>query len=475
MGHSALFGVLIDHVRDKIILVDEQGRATYANDAVKRRLGYEPATLVDEDIFDYIHPADRETTRDAFERTIAAETYTETTVEYRFRTADGSYVWLESRMSNLTDEALEGYVVSSRDIDDRVTAEREREEAATRLEEIAATAGDVLWMFSGDWSELLFVNPAYESVHGDSVDQLRADPSSFLEAVHPEDRPRVEAAMDQLSSGMSVDVEYRVTPENGDDIWIWAQGEPIVQDGEVVRIAGFARDITDRKRRSRQLCVMDKLLRHNLRNDLTTILGQAEYIEESAPETSERVAVIRRTGEALLATAEKQRDIIDILTSDIHFETRDVREIVDRSAAVVRDRFEAANIDITGPSSVSACVIPHLRHGITELLENAVSHSEQGRPHVDVAVRSEAESVVVDVRDDGPPIPENEAQVLTGEYEMSDVYHSTGLGLWLVYWVIDLMDGSITVDREPAGNLIRLRFSGRPRATPVKPTGSTID
>ncbi len=474
MDQSALFGVLIDHVRDKIMLVDERGRVTYANDAVKRRLGYEPATLVDEDIFDYIHPSDSEATREAFERTIAAEAYTETTVEYRFRTADGTYVWLESRMSNLTDEMLDGYVVSSRDIDDRVAAERERDATAARLQELAATAGDVLWMFSGDWSELLFVNPAYESVYGKPVDRLREDPSAFLATVHPKDRPCVEEAMEQLTAGQSVDIEYRVDSE-GDDVWVWVQAEPIVQDGEVVRITGFTRDITDRKRRSRQLCVMDKLLRHNLRNDLTTILGQAEYIEETAPETSERVAVIRRTGEELLATAEKQRDIIDVLTNDVHFETRDVRDIADRSAAVVRNRFDAASVDVTGPSSVPACVIPHLQHGITELLENAVRHSEQDRPHVDVAVRPEGERVIVEARDDAPPIPENEAQVLTGEYEMSDVYHSTGLGLWLVYWVIDLMDGSITVDRKPSGNLIRLRFSGRPRATPVEHSGSATD
>ncbi|WP_324661665.1 PAS domain-containing sensor histidine kinase [Haloarcula sediminis] len=474
MDQSALFGVLIDHVRDKILLVDERGEVTYANDAVKRRLGYDPAALVGEPIFDYIHPEEVEKTRDAFERTIAAESYTEITVEYRFRTADGSYVWLESRMSNLTDERLDGYVVSSRDIDDRVAAEREREATATRLKEIAATAGDVLWMFSADWSELLFVNPAYESVYGKPIDRLREDPSAFLATVHPKDRPCVEEAMDRLTAGQSVDIEYRVNSVD-DDVWVWVQAEPIVQDGEVVRITGFTRDITDRKRRSRQLYVMDKLLRHNLRNDLTTILGQAEYIGETAPETSERVAVIRRTGEDLLATAEKQRDIIDVLTNDVRFETRDIRDIADRSATIVTERFDAASIDVTGPASVPAYAIPHLQHGITELLENAVRHSDRDRPHVDVTVRPEGERVVVEVRDDAPPIPDNEAQVLTGEYEMSDIYHSTGLGLWLVYWVIELMDGSITVDSEAAGNRIRVQFSARPRTTPVDNSASDTD
>ncbi|WP_262176151.1 PAS domain-containing sensor histidine kinase [Haloarcula laminariae] len=472
MVESASLGVLLDHVQDKIVLLDERGKMTYANDAVEQTLGYEPDDIVGENTFDYIHPDDVAEARDTFERTIAADEFTENTVEYRFRASDGSWVWLESRVSNLTDAALDGYVVSSRDITDRVAAEREQAETATRLQELSAVAGDVLWMFSGDWSELLFVNPAYEDMYGKPVEQLREDPASFIETVHPDDRPRVKEAMERLSEGIPAEMEYRVNPEYGYEVSVWVQAEPIVEEGSVVRITGFSRDVTDRKRRQRQLCVMDKLLRHNLRNDLTTILGQAELIEEQAPETSERVAVIRRTGEELMDSAEKQRDIIDILTTDVRFERRDVRAVVERGVEVVADRFDSAHIDVNGLSSVHASVLPQLHLAVTELVENAVRHSDRSAPQIDVTVRAEDRHVVIEIRDDAPPIPANEAQVLTGEYEMSDIYHSTGLGLWLAYWVLNLMDGRITVDREPAGNRIRLRFADQPRSTPVESAGS---
>ncbi|WP_277540651.1 PAS domain-containing sensor histidine kinase [Haloarcula laminariae] len=472
MVESASLGVLLDHVQDKIVLLDERGKMTYANDAVEQTLGYEPDDIVGENTFDYIHPDDVAEVRDTFERTIAADEFTENTVEYRFRASDGSWVWLESRVSNLTDAALDGYVVSSRDITDRVAAEREQAETATRLQELSAVAGDVLWMFSGDWSELLFVNPAYEDMYGKPVEQLREDPASFIETVHPDDRPRVKEAMERLSEGIPAEMEYRVNPEYGYEVSVWVQAEPIVEEGSVVRITGFSRDVTDRKRRQRQLCVMDKLLRHNLRNDLTTILGQAELIEEQAPETSERVAVIRRTGEELMDSAEKQRDIIDILTTDVRFERRDVRAVVERGVEVVADRFDSAHIDVNGLSSVHASVLPQLHLAVTELVENAVRHSDRAAPQIDVTVRAEDRHVVIEIRDDAPPIPANEAQVLTGEYEMSDIYHSTGLGLWLAYWVLNLMDGRITVDREPAGNRIRLRFADQPRSTPVESAGS---
>ncbi|WP_245545325.1 PAS domain-containing protein [Halomicrobium katesii] len=102
-------------------------------------------------------------------------------------------------MSNLTDSELGGYVVSSRDISDRVAAERERDETETRLRELAANTDDVLWMFSGDWSELLFLNPAYESVYGGSVDAIEADTDAFMDCVYPDDVPAVERSMAALS------------------------------------------------------------------------------------------------------------------------------------------------------------------------------------------------------------------------------------------------------------------------------------
>ena len=201
MGQLASLGVLLDHAQDKIVLLDERGRVTYANAATERILGWKSGELVGENAFDYVHPEDVAEARAAFERTIGADFVTETTAEIRYRTKDGSWVWLESRMSNVTDEQLDGYVVSSRDITDRIEAQRERHEISERLEELSATTGDVLWMFNADWSELLFVNPVYEDVYGGSLEELERNPDAFFDTIHPEDVPAVRDAMDCLSEG----------------------------------------------------------------------------------------------------------------------------------------------------------------------------------------------------------------------------------------------------------------------------------
>jgi PAS domain S-box-containing protein len=462
MAQSPSLGVLLDHTRDKIVLLDEEGRFRYANAATERMLGYDPEVLVGENAFEYIHPDDLDEVRRAFERIVDADAFIVATAEFRYRTRDGSWVRVESRMSNGTDEQLEGYVVSSRDVTDRFEAQRERREITRRLEELTATTGDVLWMFDSDWSELLFVNPAYEDVMGQSTGTLRADPTAFLDAIHPDDVPAVEEAMTSLSAGESVDLEYRVNPSRDYGIWVWVQAEPIIEDGEVVRISGFSRDITDRYRRERQLCVMDNLLRHNLRNDMNTVLGHVELIREEAPEVAERTAVIRRTGEQLLETAAKQRDIISVLTSTVGRQHLDLDGVVIEAVETVQERYPGASIDISLTECGQVVALEPLVLAVVELLENAVGHSESDRPWVGVTVRPGTDRVALIVEDDGPPIPDIEAQVLTGSHGRSAIYHSTGLGLWLVYWVVELSDGKITVDAaDGGGNRIEV---GLPRA-----------
>ncbi|QIO24302.1 PAS domain-containing sensor histidine kinase [Haloarcula sp. JP-L23] len=450
--------MLLDYTQDKVAVLDESGAYTYANAAAERILGYDPDTLVGQNVFEYIHPEDRAEVQTQFESIVRTdEAFLADTATYRHRASDGSWVWLESRMSNLTDSELSGYVVSSRVVTDRVEAERDRRATRERLQELADTTDDVLWMFDGDWSELLFCNPAYEDVFGRPIEELESDPQSFLEAVYPPDRQVAEEAMDRLSNGVQTDLVMRVNPSTDYNRWLWVQGEPIVRDGEVVRIAGFSRNVTDRRRRERQLLVIDNFLRHNVRNQLNVVLGNAAALEADLDgEREDRTAMIRRAGETLLETAEKQRDIVNVLTTMPQSTTTDVAAAVRDAVAPLRDQYPDATIDTAASESVIVEGPGELSIVVAELVENSIRHARSDRPTVTVSVRTTADDVELSVTDEAPAIPEYDRRVLLGDHEMTAVNHSRGCGLWLVYWIVDLAGGSIDHTADESGNTVTI-------------------
>ncbi|WP_049919731.1 hybrid sensor histidine kinase/response regulator [Haloarcula vallismortis] len=118
-----------------------------------------------------------------------------------------------------------------------------------QLTELAEQSNELLWVFSGDWTEIQFVNSAYETIYGRSVESLQANPAEFMTAIHPADQDSVMQAMQRVSAGESTELEFRITRPDGEQRWVRATAQPIVEDGTVARIVGASRDITEQKRR----------------------------------------------------------------------------------------------------------------------------------------------------------------------------------------------------------------------------------
>ena len=130
----------------------------------------------------------------------------------------------------------------------------EREERAVMLDQIQASAGEVIWISAPGKESMDFVSDAYEDVWGRAPEALVADPMSFVEAIHPDDRERVEAALaEQREDPDAYEETYRVVRPDGEVRWVHDQSSGVYEDGELTRIVGIATDITVRKRREREL------------------------------------------------------------------------------------------------------------------------------------------------------------------------------------------------------------------------------
>ncbi|WP_321169313.1 PAS domain S-box protein [Halorubrum sp. 2020YC2] len=122
------------------------------------------------------------------------------------------------------------------------------------LDQIRASAGEVIWMSTPDKESMDFVSDAYEEIWGRPPETLGEDPTSFVEAIHPDDRERVKAALEaQREDPDGYEETYRVVRPDGEVRWVHDRSSGVYEDGELTRVVGIASDITVRKRREREL------------------------------------------------------------------------------------------------------------------------------------------------------------------------------------------------------------------------------
>jgi len=93
-----------------------------------------------------------------------------------------------------------------------------------------------------------FVSHAYERIWGQSCLSAYADPSSWTESIHPDDRDRVTAEFERAGTVSQAQVEYRILRPDGDVRWIWARTFLVkAETGTVTQLIGIAQDVTERK------------------------------------------------------------------------------------------------------------------------------------------------------------------------------------------------------------------------------------
>lgn len=129
-----------------------------------------------------------------------------------------------------------------------IAAEEELKASEQRFRQVVENIEEVFWMMDLKTNSMLFVSPAYEKIWGRSCESLFADPKSWLNAVHPDDKGPVLQAYFTQQNQEKFEQQYRIIRPDGSVRWIHVRGFKIREEsGEQSRVAGVAQDITERK------------------------------------------------------------------------------------------------------------------------------------------------------------------------------------------------------------------------------------
>ncbi|MFB6347268.1 MAG: PAS domain S-box protein [bacterium] len=244
------FRQLFNSTAQALLLVDDAGRIGLLNDPAEEMFGYPSEELIGSKIERLVPEERREDYQRLRERYLGDPSEQELGFDQELKAVrrNGERFPCEVTLSPFQVEGSRQILVSVKDIS-------KRKQIRNRLTRLTEASNDVLCMFNGDWTKLLFINSSYERIYGQSPAKLEEeDPRAFLEAVHPEDRNRVRSAMARLESGESVDLEYRVNESEGFNRWVWINAEAVKDnEGEVIQIVGVARDVTERRQDREEL------------------------------------------------------------------------------------------------------------------------------------------------------------------------------------------------------------------------------
>ena len=383
------------------------------------------------------------------------------TVELRNYRKDGTEFWNRVTLSPVenSDGTVTHYLGFQQNISEMKTHQRE----LLLFETYAEQADSVLFITDAE-GVIEYVNPAFERTTGysaaeaigqtprilDSGDQDEASYEKFWETITTGETREAEI-VHQTKAGERYETIQRVTP---------------IEDGRgtIHYYVAFEKEVTEKQLRRQVLDVLNRVLRHNVRNSVTVIDGYAELLAADSGDVDVQAVAdgIREQADSLESISERTaaiRRLIGLLDSD----EDPIQMPLGRTVSIVeqyRSEYADVEIELAIEDQNSATIVygAVFEVALKELIENAIEHNDQPTPRIEITITAveERNMAVVTVADNGPRIPQATWEIIKSGQE-TPMRHAEGIGLWVIYWSIRTLGGTIELEsNEPRGNKITL-------------------
>lgn len=361
--------------------------------------------------------------------------------------------------------------------------ESQIKESEERFRQLVESIHEFYWISDMADGRIIYASPSYEAIWGRSRQSLHDNPETFFLAINPEDRLAVIEAFEALRvEGTEADEEFRITLPDGGERWIRAQAFPVRDErGGMVRQAGVAEDITERKatqqalmeaKRSAEAANQSKTefltnISHELRTPLNGILGMLQLTRETRlkPEQAEYIDTAISSSKVLLNVI---NDILNIAQIEagrlaLHNHPFSTGEVLETIYRFFRHTTEAKGVELSmgiepGFPRILVGDEVRIRQILFNLVGNSVKFTDQGhiRVHADILPVSPGPgkvTVLIVIEDTGIGIPSEKTDYVFESFTQVDgtytrKYQGTGLGLGIVRSLVRSMNGTITVDSE---------------------------
>ncbi len=417
---------------------------------------------------------------------------------------DGTVVPLEAAITSLPDG---GTICVTRDITERISAQRARDEAEikyrTLVEQVAAISYIAELGLDGQW---FYVSPQVQAILGYSPDEWLADSRNWLRHVLPEDHHVVQTAEETSKRGQPFQAEYRITRKDGKIIWVSDNAVVVRGSDSHPVMEGLIVDITDRKLLENQLQQSHRMeavgrlaggIAHDFNNLLTIIKGYAELALNRPGIPPEFTKDVQQIGNAAERAATLIRQLLAFSRKQVlQPKSLDLNYIVE-SLDKLLNRLMGADIQMRTACSPHIGTVKADPAQIEQVIMNLVVNARDAMPtggrltietaNVDldanyardhVSVRP-GPYVMLAVSDTGIGMDsDTQAHIFEPFYTTKGSGRGTGLGLSTVYGIVKQSGGYIWVYSEPGKGTtfkVYLPRVEEPVAAPSIKTEESVD
>ncbi|WP_324760914.1 PAS domain S-box protein [Haloarcula montana] len=399
-------------------------------------------------------------------------------VELRNYRKDGSQFWSRVSIAPVRDDAgtVENYVGFQENVSER----KEREMDLQLFKKAVENAGHAVFITDSEGT-IEYVNPKFESRSGYTREEAVGRTPRIIKS-GKQDEEFYDRMWQTILSGEQWNANLINQRKSGELYHVAQTISPMANDdGEITHFVTIESDVTNRRLRKQQLDVLNRVLRHNLKNGMNVIQGRAQLLRESLgdDESQAHVRTIERRADALESLSDKAGTVRSLFENEFAAETAtDVTALVSDIVSTFSEEYSTASFDLDNSDPLYVRADSRLELAVKELLDNAVVHNDQPEPEVTVTTRpskekQSAEWIDIEIADNGPGIPAKELETIE-QGEETPLRHGTGLGLWIVYWTVSLYGGEVTfVDNSPRGTAVvlslpRVSTDSSVRATPAE-------
>ncbi|MFH1603257.1 MAG: PAS domain S-box protein, partial [Pseudomonadota bacterium] len=243
-----LFHDLINRSNDIIFVVDPPtGRILYANEKASEALGF---TLAEFAAIRFHDVMECETQFSWDEQAAEIREAGSLVKERDFKRVDGATLPVEAAIKHVVLDEKEYFVAVCRDITERKQAEADLRQSEERLRLVINNTMDIFYTAEADGT-ISYISPQAKDYLGDPENVVGRN---FAEFIHPDDLQHVAADfMETIATGREFPTYFRIIKPNGEVAHVEELGRAVREGGQIVRIVGAIRDVTDRK------CALDAL------------------------------------------------------------------------------------------------------------------------------------------------------------------------------------------------------------------------